>query len=149
MFRETLFCLQNVLAFFLFLIDTSIHYVKYQSDKIKWLLLKVFSNLCKWFAQYIAVVTTFTLFLILIFWYLSHYYSDQTNNYLWNNTMKHYITNIFSASTMLPSNTWSMMSDRGKPVPSMSSWKVNSNLGSISPRRALRSHSSLLLCKCK
>lgn len=49
--------------------------------------------------------------------------------------------------TIFPSNTWSIMSDRGRPVPSMRSWKVNSSRGSISPLLAFRSHSSRRLCE--
>lgn len=48
--------------------------------------------------------------------------------------------------TMSPSKIWSIIWWRGSSVPSMSSWKTNSSRGSISPRRALRSHSSRRLC---
>lgn len=48
--------------------------------------------------------------------------------------------------TMSPSKIWSMIWWRGNCVPSISNWKTNSRRGSISPRRAFRSHSSRRLC---
>lgn len=62
---------------------------------------------------------------------------------LFSNTSE---TNDFFSVTMSPSNIWSIIWCRGKPVPSMSSWNANSRRGSISPRRALRSHSSRRRC---
>lgn len=47
---------------------------------------------------------------------------------------------------MSPSKMWSIIWWRGNCVPSISSWNTNSSRGSISPRRALRSHSSRRLC---
>lgn len=47
---------------------------------------------------------------------------------------------------MFPSKIWSMILCRSSPVPSISSWKANSSRGSISPRRAFRSHSSRRRC---
>lgn len=41
---------------------------------------------------------------------------------------------------------WSMIWWRGSCVPSISSWNTNSRRGSISPRRAFRSHSSRRRC---
>lgn len=48
--------------------------------------------------------------------------------------------------TMSPSKIWSIIWWRGNCVPSISSWNTNSSRGSISPRLALRSHSSRRLC---
>lgn len=48
--------------------------------------------------------------------------------------------------TISPSNMWSIIWCLGNPVPSINIWKANSNLGSISPLLAFRSHSSRRLC---
>lgn len=51
--------------------------------------------------------------------------------------------------TISPSNIWSIIWCRGNCVPSINNWNTNSSRGSISPRRALRSHSSRRFCASK